>query len=52
MLQLYRIAFLLLNFICLQIEGAAKRVEEVDFVDLALFLELPMSEILHGLQVP
>ncbi|KAL5168904.1 hypothetical protein HKD37_11G030947 [Glycine soja] len=49
-LQVYRIAFLLLKFICLQTEGAAKRAEEVGFVDLAHFPELPMPEILHGLQ--
>jgi len=51
-LQVYRIAFLLLKFLCLQTEGAAKRAEEVGFVDLAHFPELPMPEILHGLQVP
>lgn len=50
-LQVYRIAFLLLKFLCLQTEGAAKRAEEVGFVDLAHFPELPMPEILHGLQV-
>lgn len=49
-LQVYRIAFLLLKFLCLQTEGAAKRAEEVGFVDLAHFPELPMPEILHGLQ--
>ncbi|XP_052734506.1 uncharacterized protein LOC108340198 isoform X2 [Vigna angularis] len=49
-LQVYRIAFLLLKFLCLQTEGAAKRAEEVGFVDLARFPELPMPEILHGLQ--
>ncbi|XP_027354241.1 uncharacterized protein LOC113864573 [Abrus precatorius] len=48
--QVYRIAFLLLKFLCLQTEGAAKRAEEVGFVDLAHFPELPMPEILHGLQ--
>lgn len=50
-LQVYRISFLLLKFLCLQTEGAAKRAEEVGFVDLAHFPELPMPEILHGLQV-
>ncbi|XP_027909728.1 uncharacterized protein LOC114168941 isoform X2 [Vigna unguiculata] len=49
-LQVYRIGFLLLKFLCLQTEGAAKRAEEVGFVDLAHFPELPMPEILHGLQ--
>ncbi|KAL9296251.1 hypothetical protein ACSQ67_022147 [Phaseolus vulgaris] len=49
-LQVYRISFLLLKFLCLQTEGAAKRAEEVGFVDLAHFPELPMPEILHGLQ--
>ncbi|RZB79156.1 hypothetical protein D0Y65_029491 [Glycine soja] len=49
-LQVYRIAFLLLKFLCLQTECAAKRAEEVGFVDLAHFPELPMPEILHGLQ--
>ncbi|XP_031379573.1 uncharacterized protein LOC116194815 isoform X2 [Punica granatum] len=49
-LQIYRIAFHLLKFLCLQAEGAAKRAEEVGFIDLAHFPELPMPEILHGLQ--
>jgi nuclear pore complex protein Nup188 len=49
--QVYKITFLLLKFLCLQAEGAAKRAEEVGFVDLANFPELPMPEILHGLQV-
>lgn len=49
-LQIYKIAFLLLKFLCLQAEGAAKRAEDVGFVDLAHFPELPMPEILHGLQ--
>ncbi|KAJ1422124.1 hypothetical protein SESBI_13251 [Sesbania bispinosa] len=48
--QVYRITFLLLKFLCLQAEGAARRAEEVGFVDLAHFPELPMPEILHGLQ--
>jgi nuclear pore complex protein Nup188 len=50
-LQIYKIAFLLLKFLCLHAEGAAKRAEELGFVDLARFPELPMPEILHGLQV-
>lgn len=50
-LQIYRITFLLLKFLCLEAERAAKRSEEVGFVDLAHIPELPMPEILHGLQV-
>ncbi|XP_057965187.1 uncharacterized protein LOC131155793 [Malania oleifera] len=49
-IQIYRITFLLLKFLCLQAEGAARRAEEVGFVDLAHFPELPMPEILHSLQ--
>ncbi|KAL6293783.1 hypothetical protein ACE6H2_001925 [Prunus campanulata] len=49
-LQINRITFLLLKFLCLQDEGAARRAEEVGFVDLDHFPELPMPEILHGLQ--
>ncbi|KAJ4965226.1 hypothetical protein NE237_017075 [Protea cynaroides] len=49
-IQMYRIAFLLLKFLCLQAEGAAKRAEEVGYIDLERFPELPMPEILHGLQ--
>ncbi|CAH8305541.1 unnamed protein product [Eruca vesicaria subsp. sativa] len=48
--QIYRVAFLLLNFLCLQAEGVVKRAEEVGYVDLAHFPELPEPEILHGLQ--
>ncbi|KAJ0974308.1 hypothetical protein J5N97_016273 [Dioscorea zingiberensis] len=49
-IQIYRIAFLLLKFLCMQAKAAAKRAEEVEFIDLARFPELPMPEILHGLQ--
>ncbi|GAV84710.1 DUF3414 domain-containing protein [Cephalotus follicularis] len=49
-MQIYRIAFLNLKFLCLQAEGTVNRAEEVGFVDLAHFPELPMPEILHGLQ--
>ncbi|KAM1764337.1 hypothetical protein ACFX11_003599 [Malus domestica] len=49
-LQIYSITFLLLKFLSLQAEGAARRAEEVGFVDLDHFPELPMPEILHGLQ--
>lgn len=50
-LQIYRIAFLLLKFFCIEAECAAKRAEEVGFVDVAHFPELPVPDILHGLQV-
>ncbi|KAG9139871.1 hypothetical protein Leryth_015251 [Lithospermum erythrorhizon] len=49
-IQIYRITFFLLQFLCIQAKGAAKRAEEVGFVDLAHFPELPMPDILHGLQ--
>ncbi|XP_021609697.1 uncharacterized protein LOC110613074 isoform X3 [Manihot esculenta] len=49
-LQIYRIAFLLLEFLCLEAEGALRRSDEVGFIDLAHIPELPMPEILHGLQ--
>ncbi|KAL9691487.1 hypothetical protein QQ045_011911 [Rhodiola kirilowii] len=49
-IQLYRIAFLVLKFLCLQAESASKRAQEMGFVDLAHFPELPMPDILHGLQ--
>uniref|UniRef100_A0A2P2LVR1 Uncharacterized protein LOC105141252 isoform X2 n=1 Tax=Rhizophora mucronata TaxID=61149 RepID=A0A2P2LVR1_RHIMU len=48
--QIYKITFLLLKFLCLEAHGAAKRFEEVGFVDLTHIPELPMPEILHGLQ--
>ncbi|XP_020110275.1 uncharacterized protein LOC109725483 isoform X2 [Ananas comosus] len=48
--QIYRIAFLALEFLCIQAKAAVNRVEEVGFVDLAHFPELPMPEVLHGLQ--
>ncbi|XP_010555238.1 PREDICTED: uncharacterized protein LOC104824773 isoform X2 [Tarenaya hassleriana] len=48
--QIYRVASLLLRFLCLQAEGAVKRADEVGFVDLGHFPELPEPEILHGLQ--
>lgn len=50
-LEIYRIAFLLLKYLSIEAEGAAKRSEEVGFVDLAQIPELPMPELLHGLQV-
>ncbi|XP_010446392.1 PREDICTED: uncharacterized protein LOC104729180 isoform X1 [Camelina sativa] len=49
-IQIYRVASVLLKFLCLQAEGAVKRAEEVGYVDLAHFPELPEPEILHGLQ--
>ncbi|KAJ6937083.1 hypothetical protein NC652_011680 [Populus alba x Populus x berolinensis] len=49
-LHIYRISFLLLKYLCMETEGAAKRSEEVGFADLTQIPELPMLEILHGLQ--
>eukprot|EP00268_Persea_americana_P036026 TRINITY_DN35516_c0_g1_i1.p1 TRINITY_DN35516_c0_g1~~TRINITY_DN35516_c0_g1_i1.p1 ORF type:complete len:2020 (+),score=353.46 TRINITY_DN35516_c0_g1_i1:707-6061(+) len=49
-IQIYKISFLVLKFLCLQAKVAAKRAEEVGFIDLAHFPELPMPDILHGLQ--
>lgn len=49
-IQIYRITFLLLKFLCQQAEDAAERAEEVGFVDLEHFPELPMPDILHCLQ--
>ncbi|KAM3398313.1 putative protein isoform X4 [Capsicum galapagoense] len=49
-IQIYRITFLLLEFLCQQAEDAAERAEEVGFVDLAHFPELPVPDILHCLQ--
>jgi nuclear pore complex protein Nup188 len=49
--QIYRIAFLIMKFLCSQAKEAVKRAEELEFVDLAHFPELPMPDILHGLQV-
>ncbi|GER50288.1 hypothetical protein STAS_27578 [Striga asiatica] len=49
-IEMYRIAFLLLKFLCVQAESAARKAEEVGFVDHTHFPELPMPDILHGLQ--
>ncbi|XP_077246551.1 nucleoporin (DUF3414) isoform X2 [Tasmannia lanceolata] len=49
-IQLYRIGFFLLKFLCLQAKSATERAEELGFINLAHFPELPMPEILHGLQ--
>ena len=48
-IQMYRIGFLLLKFLCMQAKAAAKRAEELELIDLAHFPELPMPKILHGL---
>lgn len=50
--QIYRIAFLIMKFLCSQAKEAVKRAEELEFLDLAHFPELPMPDILHCLQVP
>ncbi|GJX61656.1 hypothetical protein Tco_0294556 [Tanacetum coccineum] len=49
-IEVYKIAFYLLKFLCMQAAAAAKRAEEVGFVDVAHFPDLPMPDILHGLQ--
>ncbi|XP_057788584.1 uncharacterized protein LOC131005591 isoform X2 [Salvia miltiorrhiza] len=49
-IEIYKTAFLLLKFLCTQAEAAARKAEEVGFVDIADFPELPMPDILHGLQ--
>lgn len=49
--QIYRIAFLIMKFLCSQAKEAVQRAGELEFVDLAHFPELPMPDILHGLQV-
>ncbi|CAA0807688.1 Protein of unknown function (DUF3414 [Striga hermonthica] len=49
-IEMYRIAFLLLKFLCVQAESASRKAEEVGFVDHAHFPELPVPDILHGLQ--
>ncbi|KAK3153488.1 hypothetical protein QOZ80_2BG0174400 [Eleusine coracana subsp. coracana] len=48
--QIYRISFLIMKFLCSQAKEAVKRAEELEFLDLAHFPELPMPDILHGLQ--
>lgn len=50
-IEIYKIAFFLLKFLCIQAESASRTAEDVGFVDLANFPELPMPDILHGLQV-
>lgn len=50
-IEMYKTAFLLLKFLCTQAEAAAIKAQEVGFVDIADFPELPMPDILHGLQV-
>ncbi|CAI9104717.1 OLC1v1003448C1 [Oldenlandia corymbosa var. corymbosa] len=49
-IQIYKITFLLLEFLCIQAKASSKRAEDVGFVDLATFPELPVPDILHGLQ--
>ncbi|XP_020681493.1 uncharacterized protein LOC110098887 [Dendrobium catenatum] len=49
-IQIYRITFLLLTYLCMQAKAAAERAEEVGYIDLERFPDLPMPEILHGLQ--
>lgn len=49
-LQVYRITFLVLNFLCTQAQVAIKRVEEAGNINLVNFPELPVPEILHSLQ--
>ncbi|KAL8234414.1 hypothetical protein R6Q59_020514 [Mikania micrantha] len=49
-IEVYKIAFYLLSFLCLQATAAAKRAEELGFVDVAHFPDLPMPDILHGLE--
>lgn len=50
-IEVYKIAFCILKFLCLQADAAAKRAEDLGFVDVAHFPDLPMPDILHGLQV-
>ncbi|GAB2233123.1 hypothetical protein Droror1_Dr00002340 [Drosera rotundifolia] len=50
-IQIYRTTFLLLKFLCLQANNATRITEELGFVDLSHFRELPMPDILHGLQI-
>jgi nuclear pore complex protein Nup188 len=49
--QIYRIAFLIMKFLCSRAKEAVKRADELEFLDLAHFPELPMPDILHDLQV-
>ncbi|XP_021775850.1 uncharacterized protein LOC110739698 isoform X1 [Chenopodium quinoa] len=48
--QIYNITFLILKFLLLQAKDAAGRAEELGFIDLSHFPELPDPEILHCLQ--
>ncbi|XP_048491889.1 uncharacterized protein LOC104903976 isoform X2 [Beta vulgaris subsp. vulgaris] len=48
--EIYRITFLILKFLFLQAKEAAGRAEELGFIDLSNFPELPDPEILHCLQ--
>nr|XP_043624466.1 uncharacterized protein LOC122596031 [Erigeron canadensis] len=49
-IEVYKVAYYLLTFLCLQADSASKRAEEVGFVDVAHFPDMPMPDILHGLQ--
>ncbi|KAL2937209.1 hypothetical protein RDABS01_020658 [Bienertia sinuspersici] len=48
--HIYKITFLVLKFLLLQAKDAAGRAEELGFIDLSHFPELPDPEILHCLQ--
>ncbi|XP_056698928.1 uncharacterized protein [Spinacia oleracea] len=48
--QIYEVTFLILKFLLLQAKDAAARAEELGFIDLSHFPELPDPEILHCLQ--
>lgn len=49
-IQIYKITFLILKFLLLQAKDATVRAEELGFIDLSHFPELPDPEILHCLQ--
>ncbi|KAL5706010.1 hypothetical protein ACHQM5_024227 [Ranunculus cassubicifolius] len=48
--EMYRIAHLILKYLCMEAKEAANRAEEMGFINLAQFPQLPVPEILHGLQ--
>ncbi|KAG0493669.1 hypothetical protein HPP92_004663 [Vanilla planifolia] len=49
-IQIYRIAALLLTHLCIQAKIVTDRAQEVGHIDLLCFPDLPMPDILHGLQ--
>ncbi|XP_057518162.1 uncharacterized protein LOC130799071 isoform X1 [Amaranthus tricolor] len=49
-IKIYKITFFILKFLILQANHAAGRAEELGFIDLSSFPELPDPEILHCLQ--